>query len=624
MMRRILPLVTASGLISLGGVAPLPAVEFHAAPDGSSSGEGSAADPLTLMDAQRRAREFRRLAEEPLDEPVKIILHGGTYRLEQPWYLRPEDSGTAASPTIFTAAPGETPVFSGGLAVTGWSRLESAPPGLASAAQGQLWVADAPFVGGRPREFRQLWIGDRKAVRARSPNEGELDRVLTWDVANEVTTIPTREGMAGDLRALEFVIYQQWEIALLRVSEFTPGDDAVTLRFHQPESRVQFEHPWPAPIMTDEHRAPFFLQNALCLLDQPGECFHDPATHKIYYWPREGEDLDTAVVPVLETLLDATGSLDRPVRQVRFEGLHFRHTAWMRPALFGHVPHQAGFQMTEAYKMLPPGTPEKAALENQAWVERPPGAARVRAAHDLRFERCRFEHLASAGIDAEHGLRRLGVEGCLFRDIGGSGLQVGKFQDGGIETHVPYQPADDREVSAGLRIANNLIVDCANEDWGCLGIAVGYLRESTIEHNDLRRLPYSGISLGWGWTRLTTAQRDNRVRANRITDIGRILYDCGGIYHLSASPGTWIHENHVGEIVMSPWIARPHWGHLYLDEGSSYITMRDNWTATEKKILNNNGPANTYENNGPHVDDAIRDGAGLQEAYRDLLDALDD
>lgn len=597
------------------------AADFWVSPNGKEKADGTAEDPLSLMAGQRKARELRRLATEPLSEPVRIILHGGTYALSQPWYVRPEDSGTAASPTIFEAAPGENPVFTGGVPVTDWSKLEGTVPGLPEKAAGKVWVAEAPFVGGRPREFRQLWIDGEKAVRARTPNVGELGRILTWDKENEVTTIPARDGMDGDLRALEFVIYQQWEIAVLRVSEFEPQGDAISVRFHEPESRIQFEHPWPAPIMTDEHRAPFYLQNALCLLDTPGEWFHDQVYHRIYYWPRKGEDLakDSAIVPVQETLLDVAGTLDRPVRHVQFKGLDFQHTAWMRPAQFGHVPHQAGFQMTEAYKMLPPGTPEKSGLENQAWVTRPPGAARVRAAEDIRFERCRFEHFASAGLDAEHGLHELEVEGCVFRDIAGNGLQLGKFQDGGIETHMPYQPSDDREVSARLRIANNVIRDCANEDWGCIGIAAGYVRESLIEHNDIAELPYSGISLGWGWTRLTTAQRDNRVRANRITQFGRILYDCAGVYHLSASPGTWITENYVGEVIMSPWIARPHWGHLYLDEGSSYVTVKDNWIATEKKILNNNGPANVYENNGPHVSDEIRDSAGLQEPFRDLL-----
>ena len=56
------------------------------------------------------------------------------------------------------------------------------------------------------------------------------------------------------------------------------------------------------------------------------------------------------------------------------------------------------------------------------------------------------------------------VEGCVFRDIGGNGIQLGKFSDEGIETHIPYNPSDAREVCQRERIANNLVTDCANED----------------------------------------------------------------------------------------------------------------------------------------------------------------
>lgn len=624
MKMRLLPRVLTAVCLAAGLSFSTRAAEFWAAPAGGERAAGTSIDPLSLTGAQRRARELRRLAPYPLTEPVRIFLRGGDYALDAAWCIRAEDSGTVQSPTVFEAAPGETPVLHGGLGISAWSKLDAPVNGLPAAALGEVWVADAPLVGGRIREFRQLWINGQKSVRARTPNAHEMDRLLTWDKINESTTIPARSGLNGELNGLEMVIYQQWEIALLRVSEFMAQGESVRVRFHQPESRIQFEHPWPAPIMTETYRAPFYLQNALCLLDAPGEWFHDVAARRIYYWPRPDENLAhaTAVVPLQETLLDIAGTLDRPVHHVEFKGLHFAHTAWMRPALFGHVPHQAGFYMTEAYKMLPPGTPEKKGLENQAWVGRPPGAVRVWAGQNLRFERCRFEHLASAGLDAEHGLRNLTVEGCVFHDIAGNGLQLGKFQDIGAETHLPYNPADDREVSARLRIANNLITDCANEDWGCVGIAAGYIRESCIEHNDLSDLPYSGISLGWGWTYLTTAQRDNLIHANRITRYGQMLYDFGGIYHLSASPGTKITENAVGEVILNRYAEKPHWGHLYLDEGSSYITVRDNWTASAQRLYNTKGFGVTWENNGPDVADSIRRAAGLEPTYRDIIEQI--
>ncbi len=292
MKTRLLPLVAAA-LLAGPFLPAADAAEFWAAPAGGEKAAGTAEDPLSLVAAQRRARELRRLATEPLTEPVRIILRGGDYALDAAWCIRPEDSGSAQSPTIFEAAPGETPVIDGGLALGAWQKLSAssrsaasaAAAGLPAAALDKVWVAEVPLVGGRPREFRQLWIQDRKAVRARTPNTGEMDRLLTWDKVDQHTTIPARPGMTGDLGALEMVIYQQWEIALVRVREFTRigegANAAVRLRFHQPESRIQFEHPWPAPIMTEAYRAPFFLQNALCLLDAPGEWYHDIAARRI-------------------------------------------------------------------------------------------------------------------------------------------------------------------------------------------------------------------------------------------------------------------------------------------------------------------------------------------------------
>ena len=60
-------------------------------------------------------------------------------------------------------------------------------------------------------------------------------------------------------------------------------------------------------------------------------------------------------------------------------------------------------------------------------------------------------------------------------------------------------------------------------------------------------------------------------------------------------------------------------GYIYLDEGSSFTVVRDNWCPAEKFIRNANGPGNTWEKNGPSVVPAVRDAAGLEPAFRDLL-----
>jgi hypothetical protein len=212
------------------------------------------------------------------------------------------------------------------------------------------------------------------------------------------------------------------------------------------------------------------------------------------------------------------------------------------------------------------------------------------------------------------------VEGCVFHDIGGNGIQLGKYSDTNVETHVPYDPTDERELCANDRISNNLVTDCANEDWGGVGISVGYARGIWIEHNEVSNCSYTGISVGWGWTKMTNAMRDNFIHANRVHHVGTRLNDTAGIYALSAQPGTVISENYVNDITMSPYVPDPqHWFYLYLDEGSSFITVRDNWCPAERFLKNANGPGNVWENNGPQVSEKIRAAAGLEPLFENLL-----
>ena len=106
------------------------------------------------------------------------------------------------------------------------------------------------------------------------------------------------------------IIDQVWEIAVLRVKSIRFEGTNALLTFDQPESDLEFQHPWPPVIVKTNYHAPFFLANAIEFLDSPGEWFEDVAAGKIYYWPRAGEDLARAkaFAPVTSTLLDIAGT----------------------------------------------------------------------------------------------------------------------------------------------------------------------------------------------------------------------------------------------------------------------------------------------------------------------------
>ena len=561
------------------------------------------------------------LTRLPADEPAHIVLRDGAHQLTRPLRIPAGFTRAENCPLIVEAAPGEHPVLSGAVAIDGWRKLTEPVPGLPEIARPEVWTAEAPKINGHILEFRQLWVNDQKAIRAREPNGDELFRLTAWDKTREIATIPAA-ALAGlnDPAHLEMAIDQVWEIAVLRVQSIRREGTNASLTFRSPESALEFHHPWPPVIVSTNYHAPFFLANAVEFLDSPGEWFEDVTTGKIYYWPRAGEDMTHADVfaPVLETLVQVAGTAGQPVANIQFKGITFSHTTWLRPSEQGHVPLQAGMFLLAARKLSPRGTSYHPGLDNLAWIGRPPAAVTVENADHISFEHCTFEHLAAAGLDFSEGTHDGSIVGGTFRDIGGNGIQVGKFADTNVETHVPYQPSDDREVCSQITIANNLVTDCGSEDWGCPGICVGYARNVKIEHNDVFNLPYTGISVGWGWTKATNCMSQNLIRANHVHDVATRLGDTAGIYTLSAQPGTVISENFIHDIRPSRYVPDPdHWFYLYLDEGSSGITVRDNWCPSEKFLKNANGPGNVWQNNGPQVSEAIRAAAGREPAFQD-------
>jgi hypothetical protein len=601
------------------------AVDIWVSISGSDQNQGTKEQPLaTLNMALRHARELRRLNDASVNGGINIIIKGGNHQLFEPVFVRPEDSGTAASPTIIQAAPGEQPVISGGMNITGWHRAINVIPGLPITAKGKVWVADAPVIGGDILNFRQLWVNGQKATRAKSEDGDKMSRILSWDHKAQTCWIPKpKTGDLSKVAGMEMLIHQMWAVAILRIKSITVQGDSAKLSFEQPESRVQSEHPWPAPFISKKTgNSAFYLTNAIQFLNQPGEWYLDRRTGKVYYWPRTGEDLTSAnvVAPSLETLVKIEGTIDNPVSYISFKGISFEYATWLLPSRQGLVPHQAGMYMLDAYKLKVPGTPDKKGLENQAWVGRPAAAVQVSYAHHTGFEACRFEHLASTGLDYVRGTHDDEIKGNLFKDIGGTGIVSGVFSDEAQEVHLPYNPKDVREICTNEHISNNLITDVANEDWGCVGIGAGYVKGININHNDVSEVSYTGISVGWGWTKTTNAMSDNQITANKISRYAKHMYDVAGIYTLSAQAGTVISQNYVDSIYKASYPHDPHhWFYLYLDEGSSNITVKDNWTPGEKFMKNANGPGNVWENNGPMVDEKIKASAGLIPEFQYLL-----
>jgi len=549
----------------------------------------------SVSDAFRKVREMRRLEKVGSNEKVCIRLADTTYRLYQPIVLHPEDHD------IEVIGTGTFSAISGGMIIDGWKK------------DGRYWTAEVPYFEGRPLSVRQMWVNGRKAVRCRDVDDFEkMHRIVSQDKKKGVIYVPAsavKDIMPADSvyfnrQAPEMILHEMWCISVLRIRSITIHGDSAAVRFMQPEAKLQFEHPWPN-VMTGEHASPFYITGHKNLLDAEREFFYDERRGKLYYIPGKDEDMTTAevIVPALESLVIADGSLDNNVRNINFKNITFEHTTWTRPALYGHVPLQACMYLTDAYKLRPQMTrKDNHKLDNQGFLGRPEAAIEIKGAERLNFTSCIFRHLGGQGIDYQWGDKDCTVDSCTLTDIAMNGYVCGSFSPSSLETHIVYNPSDKREVCEGNTITRCTITDIGNEDWGSCAIAAGYVAGQQITDNTISDIPYTGISLGWGWNRQPGVMHDNYVAGNDISRYGRHMYDTAGIYTLGCQPGTIIEENSIYDIYTPSYVHDPnHWFYLYTDEGSSHITVRNNHTQGEKFLKNAVGPGNVWENNGPWV-----------------------
>ncbi len=583
-MRILLTCLVTLGVV-MACASGATAADVYVSPNGSDRNAGTKLSPFATVDRARAA--VRRIARRS-GEPIVVHIAPGRYRLTRPVVFEPEDSGRPDSPIVYRSSGA---VLCGSVHVSGWK-----------AAAGGLWRA--PLAAKR---FRQLWVNGRRAQRARGPVPadlkpwGEQKAILTpcapggtvgaLNVTGEVgyTTSDARIldwRNAGDM---EFGYYNSWTHMICPIDSVKSDPAGARIVMRQPCFYFATHKGGVQAGMPD------YVENALALLNKPGEWYHDRRAGCVYYMPMPGEDMARAEVeaPVLETLLEARGTPDRPVHDLVFEGIGFEYATWLRPSIEGHPDVQANF--------ITPATNVFYLLEQKGCIDatngemlRSPANVQVAGARGVRFVGCIFEHLGGAGLDLRVGTSRCLVSRCRFSDISASGIQIGDV------TRDDHHPSDPRRA-----VRDNSVEDCTIENVGAefqdsIGIFCGYTLGSRLIHNEISNLPYTGISVGWGWGtpdagggayhepevfQTPACSGGNVIEGNHIHRVMLKRNDGGGIYTLSRQPGTvirlnYIHDNGPG----SP-------GGIYLDEGSADIEVTGNVVVGVANPMNYNNNA---------------------------------
>lgn len=518
---------------------------LYVSPDGKDTWSGRFADPLANgtdgpLKSPLGARDrIRALRQQPpgLSTPVNVLLREGTYALDAPWVLTPEDSGTEANPITYGAYPGEHAILSGGRPVGHWSTY------------GALWTVYLPEVVEAGWRFAVLYVEGKLQLPARTPNwDGTQAGLSTASFLHSVGPVPGQ--------------HDSLQVNPVDVPSYTNPDDVLYMlvhawdaSYHRLESAdaetgiLKFKPNYPGFNVFDHFdfgtwalEQPYCVLHAWEALDIPGEWWLNTATGVLYYYPRPGQAIDTTkvVAPVTQRLVEIQGSAANPVEHLYFQDLRFVHANYT----FGPDAPQSAYN----------------GLGNTLGPNIVPGAFYADGFQHGGITGCTFSGLAGYAIELHYDCVDVSLVHNEMKDLGGGGIAVGK---------------DLSTTNHSITIDNNWVHDGGKLFPGTIAIRLARSSDNVVTHNEVSDFYLSCISAGDSLNYDPSTASNNLIAYNHVHHLGAgMLSDMGGIYTTGISTGTEIRNNHVHDVYHVDG-GYGGWG-IYLDEGSSEILVRDN------------------------------------------------
>ena len=419
--------------------------------------------------------------------------------------------------------------------------------GMAIRGQWSVYSGNIYKINVGSLRFNSLFVNDRRAKRARIPKTGFYSPTggsETYLNFNSGEISPTWHNLTD----AEIVVNNSWEGPRFKIASVSGN----TANFSGATGSGRGVGYWLPP--------QYFVENVFEGLE-PGGWYLDNTDGSLYYWSSAGEDINSVniVAPVMQQIVSVQGA-----SYLNFKFLTFAHGDWSLPS-GGHIGFQAGASIATL------------------------NAITFNSSTDCLFEGNTVKHLGAFAINIDNS-QYIDVVGNEILDTGAGGVKIGPA---GIQWGLTSMPEKYNTVTDNTIHDNNAVYrEAIGGVWIMLG---GY---NNVDNNLIYNLSLGAVSLGWNWTTTDTSCKYNMIKDNVIRDVMQVLNDSAGIYTLGRQPGTEISGNVIHDVTWRGQRVPTNIFGLYMDEGSSQITVKNNLiyrtayslhlNATQGNVITNN------------------------------------